>query len=75
MSTVTTPSTQSQSGSTFTAKAASYIDDRTKIGVAVKEFGRKVFPDHWSFLLGEVALYSFVVILLSGTFLTLFFQA
>lgn len=65
-----------QSGSSrFTAAASNYIDERTKIGVAVKEFGRKVFPDHWSFLLGEVALYSFVVILLSGTFLTLFFQA
>ena len=75
-STVTTPPTQDQSGSSrFTAAAANYLDERTKIGVAVKEFGRKVFPDHWSFLLGEVALYSFVVILLSGTFLTLFFQA
>ncbi len=62
-------------GGGFTAKAANYLDERTKIGVAVKEFGRKVFPDHWSFLLGEVALYSFVVILISGTFLTLFFQA
>jgi len=41
----------------------------------VKEVGRKIFPDHWSFMLGEVALYSFVVILLSGTFLTFFFQA
>lgn len=65
-----------QNGSSrFTAKAANYLDERTKVGVAVKEFGRKVFPDHWSFLLGEVALYSFVVILISGTFLTLFFQA
>ena len=36
---------------------------------------RKVVPDHWSFLLGEIALYSFIVLLLSGTFLTLFFQA
>ncbi|WP_449277278.1 cytochrome bc1 complex cytochrome b subunit [Leucobacter sp. GX24907] len=76
MSSTVTSTTQQQSGSTrFTAAAANYIDERTKIGVAVKEFGRKVFPDHWSFLLGEVALYSFVVILLSGTFLTLFFQA
>src|SRR5690606_23656213 len=67
---------RTQNGSSrFTAAASNYIDERTKIGVAVKEFGRKVFPDHWSFLLGEVALYSFVVILLSGTFLTLFFQA
>jgi ubiquinol-cytochrome c reductase cytochrome b subunit len=41
----------------------------------VKELGRKIFPDHWSFMLGEVALYSFVVILLSGSFLTFFFQA
>ncbi|KQV08183.1 cytochrome bc1 complex cytochrome b subunit [Leifsonia sp. Root112D2] len=59
----------------FTAAAANYLEDRTSISGAVKEFGRKIFPDHWSFLLGEVALYSFVVILLTGTFLTFFFQA
>ncbi|MEG3630113.1 cytochrome bc1 complex cytochrome b subunit [Streptomyces poriticola] len=35
---------------------------------------RKAFPDHWSFLLGEIALYSFVVLLLSGVWLTLFFH-
>jgi ubiquinol-cytochrome c reductase cytochrome b subunit len=35
----------------------------------------KVFPDHWSFMLGEIALYSFVVLLLSGVYLTLFFHA
>lgn len=35
---------------------------------------RKVFPDHWSFLLGEIALYSFVVLLLTGVFLTLWFK-
>jgi ubiquinol-cytochrome c reductase cytochrome b subunit len=54
--------------------AANYIDERTSISGLVKELGRKIFPDHWSFMLGEVALYSFVVILLSGTFLTFFFQ-
>lgn len=59
----------------FTAAAANYLEDRTSISAVVKEFGRKIFPDHWSFLLGEVALYSFVVILISGTFLTFFFQA
>ncbi|MFO7688944.1 MAG: cytochrome bc complex cytochrome b subunit [Cryobacterium sp.] len=59
----------------FTASAANYIDERTSISGAVKELGRKIFPDHWSFLLGEVALYSFVIILLSGTFLTFFFDA
>ena len=35
---------------------------------------RKAFPDHWSFLLGELALYSFVVLVLTGSFLTLFFD-
>ena len=34
----------------------------------------KVFPTHWSFLLGEIALYSFVILLVSGVYLTLFFD-
>ncbi|MGO1316016.1 MAG: cytochrome bc1 complex cytochrome b subunit [Cellulomonadaceae bacterium] len=50
-----------------------YLDQRTGVSKAIKEFARKVFPDHWSFLLGEIALYSFVVLLISGTFLALFF--
>jgi ubiquinol-cytochrome c reductase cytochrome b subunit len=33
-----------------------------------------VFPDHWSFLLGEIALYSFIVLVITGVFLTLFFK-
>src|SRR5699024_4975975 len=35
---------------------------------------RKIFPDHWSFMFGEVALYSFVILLISGTFLTMVFD-
>jgi ubiquinol-cytochrome c reductase cytochrome b subunit len=62
-------------GQRFTGWAANYIDERTSISGLVKEVGRKIFPDHWSFMLGEVALYSFIVILLSGTFLTFFFEA
>ncbi len=69
-----TITTQPSRGSRFTSAAANYLDERTSISGAVKELGRKIFPDHWSFMLGEVALYSFVVILLSGTFLTFFFQ-
>jgi len=61
-------------GSRFTSAAANYIDERTSISGLVKEVGRKIFPDHWSFMLGEVALYSFIAILLSGTFLTFFFD-
>jgi ubiquinol-cytochrome c reductase cytochrome b subunit len=58
----------------LTGAAANYIDERTSMSGLVKELGRKIFPDHWSFMLGEVALYSFVAILLSGTWLTFFFQ-
>lgn len=59
---------------TVTAKAANYLDERLGAANVLKSFGRKVFPDHWSFMLGEVALYSFVVLIITGTFLTFFFQ-
>jgi ubiquinol-cytochrome c reductase cytochrome b subunit len=61
-------------GMKFVGGAANYIDERTSISGAVKFLGRKIFPDHWSFMLGEISLYSFVVILLSGTFLTFFYD-
>ncbi len=50
-----------------------FIDERIGANKAVKEFARKIFPDHWSFMLGEVALYSFIILLLTGTFLTFFY--
>ncbi len=62
-------------GGRFLGATANYIDERTSLSGMVKELGRKIFPDHWSFMLGEIALWSFVVVLLSGTFLTFFFQA
>jgi len=58
----------------FLAGTANYVDERLGVAGVLKEFGRKIFPDHWSFMLGEVALYSFLVLLLSGTFLTFFFD-
>ena len=60
-----------------TAKAAgatgTWLDERLGAGRLAKHGLRKVFPDHWSFMLGEIALYSFIILLLSGTFLTLWF--
>src|SRR6204780_3731195 len=50
------------------------LDDRFHGARGVRVLLRKVFPDHWTFLLGEIALYSFIILLLTGTFLTLFFQ-
>ena len=35
---------------------------------------KKVFPHRWTFLLREAAMYSFVVLIVTGTFLALFFQ-
>ena len=70
----TTTQVPPSTGMRFTGWAANYIDERTSASTAVKTLGRKIFPDHWSFMLGEVALYSFIVILISGTFLTFFFD-
>ncbi|MFI6795441.1 cytochrome bc1 complex cytochrome b subunit [Streptosporangium canum] len=56
------------------ASTSSFIDDRLGAGNFLKRNLRKIFPDHWSFLLGEIALYSFIVLLLTGTFLTFFFR-
>ncbi|MGH8836591.1 MAG: cytochrome bc1 complex cytochrome b subunit [Actinomycetes bacterium] len=51
-----------------------YFDERVRLASASKALIRKVFPEHWSFLLGEIALWSFVVLLLTGTWLTFFFK-
>jgi len=50
-----------------------WLDDRFHGARGVRVLMRKVFPDHWSFMLGEIALWSFVILLLTGTFLALFF--
>src|SRR5574339_760305 len=51
-----------------------WADDRLGLATAAKKQIRKVFPDHWSFMLGEIALWSFVILLLTGVFLTLWFK-
>jgi quinol---cytochrome-c reductase cytochrome b subunit len=56
------------------AAAADQVDDRLTLATPLRRLFNKVFPDHWSFLLGEIALYSFIVLLLTGTFLALFFD-
>ena len=50
------------------------FDDRLQVSTPLRRLLNKVFPDHWSFLLGEIALFSFIVLLLTGVFLTLFFE-
>ncbi|MGZ4589994.1 MAG: cytochrome bc1 complex cytochrome b subunit [Actinomycetes bacterium] len=53
---------------------ANEIDERFGSANFVKRSARKIFPDHWSFMLGEIALYSFIILLLTGVFLTLWFR-
>ncbi|MBF6298291.1 cytochrome bc complex cytochrome b subunit [Nocardia amamiensis] len=56
------------------ATQAHEADERYKGAAFMKRSINKVFPTHWSFLLGEIALYSFIILLLSGVYLTLFFD-
>jgi ubiquinol-cytochrome c reductase cytochrome b subunit len=56
------------------AATANELDDRLHAATPLRKLMNKVFPDHWSFLLGEIALWSFVILLLTGTFISLFFD-
>jgi ubiquinol-cytochrome c reductase cytochrome b subunit len=51
-----------------------FVDQRTGAAPFLRKTLRYLFPDHWSFLLGEVALYAFVVLVATGIFLSLFFE-
>lgn len=56
------------------AEAANNFDERYTAAGGLRKQMNKVFPSHWSFMLGEIALYSFIILLLSGVYLTLFFD-
>ena len=51
-----------------------FIDERTGGAPFLRKTLRYAFPDHWSFLLGEVALYAFIVLVATGVYLALFFE-
>jgi ubiquinol-cytochrome c reductase cytochrome b subunit len=51
-----------------------FVDQRSGSAPLLRKTLRYLFPDHWSFLLGEVALYAFVVLVTTGTYLALFFE-
>ncbi len=70
MSTATHSSRKAPAGE----RVADWADGRLGIYSLAKVNMRKIFPDHWSFMLGEVCLYSFVIIILTGVYLTMFFH-
>jgi len=74
MSRLTTP-TKASAGPSAVQKALDEADIRYHGARPLRTALNKVFPSHWSFMLGEAALYSFIVLLLSGVYLTLFFDA
>ena len=51
-----------------------WVDDRLGTAHFVSHSLRKAFPDHWSFMLGEINVYAFGVLVATGTFLAFFFE-
>ncbi|AUS77921.1 cytochrome bc complex cytochrome b subunit [Actinoalloteichus sp. AHMU CJ021] len=75
MTTLNTKPTRPQGAAARAAAAgATWADDRFHMAKGMRRQLNKVFPTHWSFMLGEIALYSFIVLLLTGTYLALFFD-
>src|SRR3954463_14806712 len=68
------PRRKDEPAATPIGKAGVFLDERTGGAKGLKGLLGKVFPDHWSFMLGEIALFSFIMLLLSGTYLTFFFK-
>jgi ubiquinol-cytochrome c reductase cytochrome b subunit len=74
MSTATPANAGAHPAEKLGGEAASFVDQRLGSNRFLKRNLSKVFPEHWSFMLGEIALYSFIVVLLTGTYLTLFYK-
>ncbi|MFI5593888.1 cytochrome bc complex cytochrome b subunit [Amycolatopsis sp. NPDC051758] len=74
MSSLTTPTKGASAVERHLGEAADNADQRYHAAKGLRHQMNKVFPTHWSFLLGEIALYSFIILLLTGVYLTLFFD-
>ncbi|MBW3547672.1 MAG: ubiquinol-cytochrome c reductase cytochrome b subunit [Actinobacteria bacterium] len=61
-------------GTPLTRRTVRWLDRRVGAAGMARKALDKVFPDHWSFLIGEIALWSFVILLLTGVYLTFFFE-
>ncbi len=77
MSADTTPADagRADSGAEAAAgRAGRWVDDRLRVSKFADSVLNHVFPDNWSFLLGEIAMYCFVILVLTGVYLTFFFH-
>src|SRR3954469_11407427 len=74
MSAITTPTRSGSTAMKLVGMAADEVDSRVHPAGPVRRQINKVFPTHWSFMLGEIAMYSFIVLLISGTWLAVFYD-
>ncbi|GAB3281392.1 cytochrome bc1 complex cytochrome b subunit [Parasphingorhabdus pacifica] len=74
MSSITRPTKPASTASRKAATAADELDQRYQMAPGLRRQMNKVFPTHWSFLLGEIALYTFILLLVTGTYLAFFFD-
>ncbi|NJP44911.1 cytochrome bc1 complex cytochrome b subunit [Actinacidiphila epipremni] len=73
-STETAPTSTRRGPKPAGQRVAEWADARVGLYKLGKSNLRKIFPDHWSFMLGEICLYSFTILILTGVYLTLFFH-
>jgi ubiquinol-cytochrome c reductase cytochrome b subunit len=69
------PPAETEPGPTELDRLVGWLDERTGAAEVARVVLHKVFPDHWSFLLGEIALFCYVVLFATGLYLTFFFTA
>ncbi|MFC5062311.1 cytochrome b [Actinomycetospora atypica] len=74
MSAITTPTRSGSTAMKYVGLAADEVDSRIHPAGPVRRQINKVFPTHWSFMLGEIAMYTFIVLLISGTWLAVFYD-
>ncbi|GAA4863092.1 cytochrome bc1 complex cytochrome b subunit [Saccharopolyspora rosea] len=74
MSSITSPTKAESAAYRKAATAADELDQRYQFAKGLRRQINKVFPTHWSFLLGEIALYTFIILIITGVYLTLFFD-
>src|SRR5206468_1036789 len=63
-----------EEGAAMIRRIVRFVDRRSGSAPLLRKALRYAFPDHWSFLLGEVALYCFLVLVATGVYLTFFFK-
>ena len=73
MGLIPTNGAESSQGQGMIRRVVKWVDDRLGASHFARTALNKIFPDHWSFMIGEVALYCLVILILTGVYLTFFF--